>query len=110
VPELILDIHRSRIPIDHPDRAVTRAKLEYPTVDVSFAYLATIDQVLYCARSAVGCFMTRGSLADKAVFGACQVNAIPEMAGRVVTGCPGSGILLLQDRRSRSAPARRSAS
>jgi len=31
--------HRTVIPIDHPDGSVTRAKLEYPTVDVSLAYL-----------------------------------------------------------------------
>jgi len=41
-----LDLHKTATVIDHPDRSITRAKLEYPTVDVSFAFLAVIDKVV----------------------------------------------------------------
>ncbi|MEM1523070.1 MAG: hypothetical protein QXU69_08585 [Thermofilaceae archaeon] len=36
--------HAVATPIDHPDGSVTRAKLEYPTVDVSLGYLAIIGK------------------------------------------------------------------
>jgi len=39
-----LNVHRTAVPIDHPDRSVTRVKLEYPTVDVSLAYLSSIGK------------------------------------------------------------------
>jgi len=39
-----LDAHRTSSPIDHPDGSVTRAKLEYPTVDVFFPYLEAISK------------------------------------------------------------------
>jgi len=39
-----LNAHRTAVPIDHPDRSVTRVKLEYPTVDVSLAYLSSIGK------------------------------------------------------------------
>ena len=77
--------HKSKTPIDHPDSSVTRAKLEYPTVNVSFAYLAAIDQVLFCSERAYGCcVLARTTFTDKAAFGACQVNMCPEIVGRVV--------------------------
>jgi len=41
-----LNAHRTAVPIDHPDRSVTRIKLEYPTVDVSFAYLSSINKAV----------------------------------------------------------------
>jgi len=41
----LLDEHKTAIPIDHPDRSVTRSKLEYPTENVSFAYLSAIDKL-----------------------------------------------------------------
>jgi len=41
-----LNVHRTAVPIDHPDRSVTRVKLEYPTVDVSFAYLDAINKLV----------------------------------------------------------------
>jgi len=54
LPDLVLDYHRLRVPLDHPDssvdtakiadRAVTRAKLEYPTVDVPMLYLFAIGK------------------------------------------------------------------
>ena len=42
---ILLKKHRSATPIDHPDESVTRAKLEYPTEDVSLAYLGIINKV-----------------------------------------------------------------
>jgi len=39
-----LNVHRTAVPIDHPDRSVTRVKLEYPTVNVSLAYLSSIGK------------------------------------------------------------------
>jgi len=51
MPDLVLDYHRLKIPIDHLDLSITRAKLEYPTVDVSFAYLTAIDRVVIPAVS-----------------------------------------------------------
>jgi len=105
MPDLVLDYHRLKVPLDHPDlsvttakiadsaiatakiadSAVTKAKLEYPTVDVSFAYLAAIDKVVFCSHWTYGySVLTRNSFADKAVFGACQVNRYSLMMGRVV--------------------------
>jgi hypothetical protein len=45
MPDIVLDYHRYKTPIDHPDGSVTRAKLEYPTIDVSFAYLHAINKL-----------------------------------------------------------------
>jgi hypothetical protein len=39
-----LDQHIAKTPIDHPDLSVTRAKLEYPTVNVSLVYLDAIGK------------------------------------------------------------------
>jgi len=48
MPELAviaeLDKHRKAVPIDHLDQSVTRAKLEYPTVDVYLVYLTAIGK------------------------------------------------------------------
>jgi len=38
-----LSSHRTRVPIDHPDGSVTRAKLESPVPPVSFSYMAVRD-------------------------------------------------------------------
>jgi len=46
MPDIVLDYHRLKTPIDHPDQSVTRAKLEYPTVNVSFAYLDAINKLV----------------------------------------------------------------
>ena len=43
--EIVIEAHRRKIPIDHPDRSITREKLEYPTEDVSFAYLHAIGKL-----------------------------------------------------------------
>jgi len=67
--------------------AVTRAKLEYPTENVSFAYLAAIDKVVFCSLNVYSYLvLARSSFADKAVFGAVQVNSYPTMVGRLVNG------------------------
>ena len=42
-----LNVHRTTVPIDHPDRSVTRVKLEYPTVDVNIIYLIAIGKGTY---------------------------------------------------------------
>jgi len=83
MPDIVLDYHRLRTPIDHPDLSVTRAKLEYPTVDVSFTYLASIDKVVYGAHNGWGVvILARSVFADKAVFSACQVYAFPTNVAR----------------------------
>jgi hypothetical protein len=46
MPDLVLDYHRLKMPIDHPDLSVTRTKLEYPTVDVKLIYLAMMDKAV----------------------------------------------------------------
>jgi len=51
MPDAVLDYHRLKTPIDHPDLSVIRSKLEYPTEGVSFAYLTAIDKVVIPAVS-----------------------------------------------------------
>jgi hypothetical protein len=70
MPDLVLDYHRLKTPIDHPDLSVTRAKLEYPTVDVEMAYLLVIDKAHWGAvrGGTVGArLVTNDSFTDKAV-------------------------------------------
>jgi hypothetical protein len=68
-----------------PDRSITRAKLEYPTVDVSFAYLAAINQVNYVNSGGWGyATVTRDSFADKAVWAAVQPRDYPSTIGRLL--------------------------
>jgi hypothetical protein len=75
MPDIVLDYHRLRVPIDHPDLSVTRAKLEYPTADVSFAYLASINKTKYVSHYVSGyAIATKDSFADKAVWVAFQPN------------------------------------
>jgi hypothetical protein len=71
MPDLVLDYHRLKTPIDHPDLSVTRAKLEYPTVDVSFAYLAAIEKLDYFATGWAQDYwiVTKDAFTDKAVEG-----------------------------------------
>jgi hypothetical protein len=84
VPDVVLDYHRLKVPIDHPDSSVTRGKLEYPTVDVSFAYLASISKAKYVTERAYGYLvLARDAFADKAVWCAVQVNAYPTLHGRL---------------------------
>jgi len=68
-----------------PDRSITRAKLEYPTVDVSFSYLSSIDQVLYCVLATWGyVVLSRDTFTDKATFASVQVYDTPVLCGRFV--------------------------
>jgi len=55
-----------------PDRSITRTKLEYPTVDVSFAYLVAIDKHRFVTEGIdyVG-IVTIDSFTDKAIEGIC---------------------------------------
>ena len=77
-----LEEHRTRVPIDHPDRSVLRTKIEYPTENVSFSHLAAIDKVgggLFRYSSLV---VTKDVLVDKSVFGVVQPTNVPMIAGR----------------------------
>jgi hypothetical protein len=68
MPDLVLDYHRLKTPIDHLDQSVTRAKLEYPTVNVSLRYLNIIGKAVgkpaYYYRPLLG---TVDVFTDKAV-------------------------------------------
>jgi len=69
VPDLVLEYHRQKTPIDHPHRSVTREHLEYPTEDVTFAYLATINKtrLFEITVNWGGATLTYDSFVDKAV-------------------------------------------
>jgi hypothetical protein len=93
MPDIVLDYHRLKTPIDHPDASVTttkiadltvtRAKLEYPTVDVSFSYLSAINKTKYSAYLSYSyVVLTKDAFSDKAVWQATQVNTIPMCHGR----------------------------
>jgi len=86
VPDLVLDYHRRKVPIDHPDLSVTRAKLEYPTEGVSLTYLKAIEKLVEVRpyRGMAGYFgwVTLDSFADKAVQGYHRDNS--GIAGRWV--------------------------
>jgi len=78
LPDLVLDYHRFKVPLDHPDRSVTRTKLEYPTVDVSFAYLDSINK-LFGAPAPVWDLIgarTVDSFTDKAIEGVISDRAM----------------------------------
>jgi hypothetical protein len=76
MPDLVLDYHRLKIPIDHPDLSITRAKLEYPTVNVSFAYLDAINKTVIAEAFRGVAILTSDSFTDKAVqTGTCGVYA-----------------------------------
>jgi hypothetical protein len=64
-----LDQHIAKTPIDHPDLSVTRAKLEYPTVDVSLWYLLIIGKATVSVTEDItyAGFVTVDSFADLAV-------------------------------------------
>jgi len=64
------------------ERSITRSKLEYPTADVSFAFLTIIDKTLTCQFIRGVIIGTRDSFADKAVFGGAQVNQNPSLYAR----------------------------
>ena len=66
-----LQEHRTASPIDHPDRSVTRARLEYPTEDVTLAYLLAIGRVSHYSHSSTWpkgqAILTSDPLTDKAI-------------------------------------------
>ena len=66
-----LNLHRTAIPIDHPDRSVTRVKLEYPEEDVYLMYLICIDkgtdESLRNLYSDYMAWLTNDSFTDKAI-------------------------------------------
>ena len=66
-----LNLHRTAIPIDHPDRSVTRVKLEYPKEDVYLMYLVCIDkgieESLRSYRTLFSAWLTSESFTDKAI-------------------------------------------
>ena len=72
MPDLVLDYHRLKVPIDHPLRSVTREHLEYPTEDVTFAMLAAIDKAVPMeVYEGKACFVrTVDPFTDKALYGA----------------------------------------
>jgi len=85
MPDIVLDYHRLKTPIDHPDGSVTTAKLEYPTAGVSFAYLSAINKVVGVTRHTWSFWVaTRDSFTDKAVFQMGQVNMWAINGGRIV--------------------------
>ena len=70
--------------IDHADGSVARSKLEYPTADVSFTYLAAINKVAYCRLSDNGfAVVTKDTFTDRAVFAAVQVNTYAVLVARL---------------------------
>jgi len=74
MPDIVLDYHRLKTPIDHPDQSITRAKLEYPTVSVSFAYLDAIGKTVIAEAYRGVAILTSDSFTDKAVqTGTCGV-------------------------------------
>jgi len=84
IRKIDLDAHRVTSPIDHPDGSITRNKLEYPTQDVSFAYLASINKVRYCSFMELSYLVVaRDSFTDKAVWAVVQPNTIPKVVGRL---------------------------
>ena len=84
MPDLVLDYHRLKVPIDHPNLSVTRAKLEYPTVDVSFAYLSAINRVRFVSMYTWGLAVVAGDpFADKSVVAGVQVYDGVNVLGRV---------------------------
>jgi len=72
VPDLVLEAHRRRIPIDHPLRSVTRLHLQYPTENVEFTYLEAIGKTKALLVAGDGGFMvTNDNFSDKAVRSVC---------------------------------------
>jgi hypothetical protein len=78
MPDLVLDYHRLKTPIDHPDLSVTRTKLEYPTENIELGYLVAIGKMKYyfidgtAHRVGLG---TSDSFTDKALDGYTIDNA-----------------------------------
>jgi len=86
MPDITIDYYRLK--------PVSRSQLEYPTADVSFAYLAAIDRVMYCKCGDMWeChpeyfsgfnIVTKDVFADKAVFAAVNINLYPYIVARQI--------------------------
>jgi hypothetical protein len=76
MPDIVLDYHRLKTPIDHPDLSVTRAKLEYPTINVKMVYLVAIGKTTIARDIIKDCIFTIDSFADKAISNLLQVGAV----------------------------------
>jgi len=84
MPDIVLDYHRLKTPIDHPDQSVTRSKLEVPTSNVNFAYLACINKVRGCAWINSSYFVLADWVfTDKSIFAFEQVNQVASITGRL---------------------------
>jgi hypothetical protein len=84
MPDLVLEYHRLKTPIDHPDLSVTRAKLEVPVSGVSFTYLACVNKVCGCSWSVSSyALLADWAFTDKSVFAFVQVNAVTAIVGRM---------------------------
>jgi len=64
--KVMLDNHKNAVPIDHPDRSITRSKLEYPTENVFMMWLVLIEKATFCGRGHFY-FLTIDSFTDKNV-------------------------------------------
>jgi hypothetical protein len=84
MPDIVLDYHRLKTPIDHPDSSITRTKLEYPTANVSFAYLSSINKGGSISIHWSHTYVTIDSFTDKSVFGGVHSSASPTVVGRLV--------------------------
>ncbi|MEM4667440.1 MAG: hypothetical protein QW498_09085, partial [Thermofilum sp.] len=63
---------------------IRRFELEYPTVNVSFSYLSIINRVHIVSTSVHGfAVVTSDSFADRSVMAGVQVNAFPQLVGRL---------------------------
>jgi len=80
--EIVMEAHRRKIPIDHPDRSITRDKLEYPTEDVTFAYLAVINKTEPVEARFSALIATVDVFTDKAVQNVVVGDAIMSVYGR----------------------------
>jgi hypothetical protein len=73
--------------LEIPDRSITRTKLEYPTENVSFAYLSIINRVRVVShqRAWSGVVVTYDVFADKAVIALVSPNNNMVLKARVNT-------------------------
>jgi hypothetical protein len=76
-----------KIKVEIPDRSIGRIKLEYPTENVSFAYLSAINRVRVVSHQGAwsGAVLTYDVFADKAVIALVQPNNNMVLKARVNT-------------------------
>jgi len=75
LPDLVLDYHRRRVPIDHPDLSVTRAKLEYVTVNVALGYLSVIGKTTFGGDRWSASLLTVDSFTDRRLWSVGRVGS-----------------------------------